>query len=258
MSPDGSVLFVALSGSPMAPPGVDESTLPPADKKADGIGVVSVQDLKLLRVLPAGSDRSRPRFRDGTQLFVANEDTGQLTAVNVEDGRVLATFTVGDEPEGVDLRPDGRVVYVTSEEDSQVAVIDVPSLKLLTTFKVGPRPRSTTFLPEQHPSLRDLRERRIGGVVDAQKHRVLETIQLSGESIRPMVGVASPDGAQVFISTGRGKNVAVLDTATNKPVAFIEVGDARGVSRVSRWQDCSSRQTAPRTTYRSWTSTPVR
>src|SRR5689334_3073500 len=56
LSPDGKTLYVALSGSPMAPPGVDEKTLPPPDKKADGIGVVSVADLKLLNVLPAGSD----------------------------------------------------------------------------------------------------------------------------------------------------------------------------------------------------------
>src|SRR5918994_2055149 len=56
LSPDGSLLYVALSGSPIAPPGVDESTLPPPDKRADGIGVVSVADLKLLRVLPGGSD----------------------------------------------------------------------------------------------------------------------------------------------------------------------------------------------------------
>src|SRR5262245_36993589 len=56
LSPDGTQLFVALSGSPIAPPGVDEDKLPPADKKADGIGVVSVADLKLVRVLPAGSD----------------------------------------------------------------------------------------------------------------------------------------------------------------------------------------------------------
>src|SRR5688572_19616477 len=35
---DGSRVYVALSGSPIAGPGVDESTLPPADKGADGIG----------------------------------------------------------------------------------------------------------------------------------------------------------------------------------------------------------------------------
>src|SRR6188474_3164285 len=54
LSPDGSTLFVALSGSPIAPPGVDESKLPPPDRKADGVGVVSVADQKLLRVISAG------------------------------------------------------------------------------------------------------------------------------------------------------------------------------------------------------------
>jgi YVTN family beta-propeller protein len=56
LSQDGSTLFVALSGSPMAPPGIDESTLPPPDSAADGIGVVSVAEMRLLRVIPGGSD----------------------------------------------------------------------------------------------------------------------------------------------------------------------------------------------------------
>ena len=42
LSPDGSTLYVALSGSPLAPPGVDEKTLPPPDRSADGIGVFDV------------------------------------------------------------------------------------------------------------------------------------------------------------------------------------------------------------------------
>src|SRR5674476_566119 len=39
-SADGKQIFVALTGSPFAPPGVDESTLPPPDKSADGIGAL--------------------------------------------------------------------------------------------------------------------------------------------------------------------------------------------------------------------------
>src|SRR5690242_19425251 len=35
LSRDGTQLFVALSGSPIGGPGVDESTLPPADRSAD-------------------------------------------------------------------------------------------------------------------------------------------------------------------------------------------------------------------------------
>src|SRR5688572_26200101 len=96
LSRDGSVVYVALSGSPIAPPGVDESTLPPADKKADGIGIVNVRDLKLERVIRAGSDPEQLAVSaDGTHLFVANEDVGEASVVAVEDGKVLATFKVG-------------------------------------------------------------------------------------------------------------------------------------------------------------------
>lgn len=40
-SPDRKTIYVALSGSPIAGPGVDEDSLPPADHTADGIGVGS-------------------------------------------------------------------------------------------------------------------------------------------------------------------------------------------------------------------------
>ena len=116
LSRDGSQVFVALSGSPIAPPGVDENTLPPPDKKADGIGIVSVKDLKLERIIRGGSDPEQLAVSsDGSHLFVANEDVGEANVINVEDGKVRSTFNVGGEPEGVELRPDGKVVYVTSE-----------------------------------------------------------------------------------------------------------------------------------------------
>ena len=181
LSRDGSQVFVALSGSPIAPPGVDESTLPPPDKKADGIGIVSVKDLKLERVIRGGSDPEQLAVSsDGTHLFVANEDVGEANVINVEDGKVLATFKVGGEPEGVELRPDGQVVYVTSEEDGQVAVIDAVNQKLLKTFKVGPRPRSTTFLPDSSRAFVTSENGGSVSYVDAQKHVVLKTIPISG------------------------------------------------------------------------------
>src|SRR5689334_16512246 len=55
-SPDGKTVYVALSGSPIGGPGVDESKLPPPDKTADGIGVFDVQQNKLLRLIQSGSD----------------------------------------------------------------------------------------------------------------------------------------------------------------------------------------------------------
>jgi YVTN family beta-propeller protein len=36
--------------------------------------------------------------------------------------------------------------------------------------------------------------------------------------------VAAPDGKSIYVTTGRGQGVVIIDTATNKPVASIEVG----------------------------------
>ena len=226
VSPDHSTLYVALSGSPIAPPGVDEESLPPADKKADGIGVFDIKSGKLLRVMPGGSDPEQLAISlDGRWLFVANEDVGQTSVIDSSDGKVIATIPVGGEPEGVDMRPDGKVVYVTSEEDSEVFVIDAVQPKLITKFAVGPRPRSTGFLPDSSRAYVGSENGSSVAVVDAMAHKVIQTIPLEGQMVRPMGVIASGDGRYVFVSTGRGKSVVTIDTATNKPIGVVEVGE---------------------------------
>jgi YVTN family beta-propeller protein len=227
VSPDNTTLYVALSGSAIAPPGVDESTLPPPDRKADGIGVVDVKSGKLLRIIPGGSDPEQLAVsRDGRWLFVANEDVAQTSVIDASDGRVIATVPVGAEPEGVDLRPDGQVVYVTSEADNEVSVIDAVSPKLITTIAVGPRPRSTGFLPDSSRAYVSGENNSTVTVIDARTHKVMSTIKLEGgQLVRPMGVVPSPDGKLIFVSTGRGKSLVSIDSATNKPVGSVEVGE---------------------------------
>jgi len=225
VSPDRTTLYVALSGSPFAPPGVDEKGLPPPDRSADGIGVVDVRSLKLLRVIPAGTDPEQLAVsRDGSRLFVANEDAATASAVDVVAGRVVATVGVGGEPEGVELSPDESVVYVTSEEDGEVFVIDAAKAVVLHKIGVDPRPRSTVFLPDGSRAYVTCENGGSVVVVDARKHERLRTIKLTGESVRPMGAVVSPDGRRLYVTTGRGRNVVTIDTATSEPIASIEVG----------------------------------
>lgn len=83
-SPDGKTIYAALSGSPMAPPGVDESKLPPADKSADGIGVFDVATRALARVIPSGSDPEEfDLSKDGKLIYVSNEDVGKASIIDV-------------------------------------------------------------------------------------------------------------------------------------------------------------------------------
>ncbi|MGH9658718.1 MAG: beta-propeller fold lactonase family protein, partial [Bryobacteraceae bacterium] len=144
----GNLLYVTLSGSPFAPPGVDESTLPPPDKSADGIGVVDLRQNKMVNRIHAGSDPEQFALsRDGKTLYASNEDASGLSIVDLATGKLAATLPVGEEPEGVTLSPDGRFVYVTAENDGTVSVVDTAAAKVVKTIKVGRRPRSVAFLP---------------------------------------------------------------------------------------------------------------
>src|SRR5262249_53744081 len=132
-------LFAAVSGSPFAGPEAPRGSLPPPDRRADGIAVVDLAQNKLLRILPAGDDPEQFALtRDGERLYVSNEDTAQASIVDVSSGRVVRSLAVGGEPEGVALRPDGKIVYVTSEDEGRVFVIDTAAQTVLKSFEVGP------------------------------------------------------------------------------------------------------------------------
>src|SRR5439155_16426808 len=149
VSPDRQSLYVALSGSPIGGPGVERSSLPPADRSADGIGEVDVATNRVKRIIHAGVDPEQLDVSaDGMRMYVANEDAAQMSVVDLKSGTIVATVKIGDEPEGVTIRPDGKVVYVTSEGDGAVFAADTATNRLLRRIPVGHRPRAIGFLPD--------------------------------------------------------------------------------------------------------------
>ena len=124
-SPDGKTIYVALSGSPFAPPGVDESKLPPPDKNADGIGVFDLAQNKLVKIVKSGSDPENFDIsHDGKTLYVSNEDASGVSFLDIASGTITNTIKTGQEPEGVTLTPDGKLIYSTAEVEGTVSVID--------------------------------------------------------------------------------------------------------------------------------------
>lgn len=226
-SPDRQTIYVALSGSPIAPPGVDESTLPPPDKKADAIGVFDVRQNKLLTLIHAGSDPEEfDLSKDGTLLYCSNEDVGQTSIVEIATGKVIATIPVGPEPEGVTTSPDGKTVFVTSEQGGTIAVIDTATRKTIKTIPVGNRPRDVAFFPDGATAYVTRENDGVISIVDAIKHQPIQTIELGPQGeIKPMSVLLSRDAKTAYVSSGRGKRVFVIDTATNMVTASIEVGD---------------------------------
>ncbi|MPZ19934.1 MAG: beta-propeller fold lactonase family protein [Luteitalea sp.] len=225
-SPDRQTIYVALSGSPISPPGVDESTLPPPDRSADGIGRFNLQANELEKVLESGSDPEEFDLSpDGRLLYISNEDKAEASILDTASGKIIKALPVGEEPEGVTTSPDGSVVYVTSEGDHGVAVIDTAKAEVIANVPVGLRPRDSAFLPDGSKAYVTLENEAGVAVVDPRSHKKIKTIKLGAPTLRPMAIALSPDAAEAYVSTGRGGQVVVFDTASDEVTASFEVGE---------------------------------
>jgi YVTN family beta-propeller protein len=227
LSRDGRRIYVALSGSPIGGPNVRDEDLPPADKKADGIGVVDVVTGKFVGKIVSGSDPELFSLSDdGRYMYVANEDVGEASVVDVAAGKIVKTLKVGYEPEGVATSPDGRWVYVTGESSNTVHVVDTRTNEIAAVIQTPGRPRAAAFLPDSSKAYVTCETGNSVAVVDVAAAKVVKEIKPPGENVRPMGVVVSPDARRVYVTTGRGKSVVVIDTAEDEVEAVIpDVGD---------------------------------
>jgi len=224
-SKDGRFIYVALSGSPMGGPNVDESKLPPPDRRADGIGQFDALRHRLVKVLEGGTDPEQVAVgANGRFLYVANEDAARVSVLGAATGKVTQTVSVGGEPEGVTLHPSGRFVYVTSENEGTVHVIDTTSHREVTRVKVGPRPRSIGFLPDGSRAYVSLETDASVAVMDAMKHTLLQTIRFDDATVRPMGVAVHPTGREVYVTSGWYGHVFAIDPVRNAIAGSVAVG----------------------------------
>ena len=222
-SPDGKLLYVAVSGSPIAGPGVDESKLPPPDRAADGLVVIDLATRQVLRTLRGISDPEQIAISaDGERLYVASEDTGELVIIG-SNGAKLGTLAVGSEPEGVSVSPDGHTILATSEGEHSLAIVRGTPLAVVGHVEVGERPRNALFLAPDRVVVPGEFDASLS-VVDLKSQKRLRTINLRKED-RPM-GVARLNASTMLLSTGRGGRLVRVDVDTpGSPVTgFAVVG----------------------------------
>ena len=224
LSPDGRVLYVALSGSPVAPPGTDESKLPPPDPSADGIGMFDLASRKLVGVVRGIANPEQLVVSRTGLIYAGSEAVGAVVILDPQARKVVGSIPVGDEPEGVALSPDERFLYVTVEGENKVAVIDVATRRVIAKVPVGQRPRSIAFSPDGTRAYVTDELQHAVTEMDGRAHQVLSTITLPGKGDKPMGVVVSPDGSRVYVTTGRGGTLAPIAAATGAPAPPLAVG----------------------------------
>jgi YVTN family beta-propeller protein len=238
-SPDGKSVYVALSGTPIgAPPQLDPQGNPilkrhkddddddaaPADKSADGIGVVDIARSQLTGKILAGSDPEEFALsKDGSRLYVSNEDVKTASVINIATGKLEHIIPVGQEPEGAATAPDGKRFYITCEAGGDIYAIETAHYTVAGHFKVAVRPRSMAFLPAGTLAFIPSESTGQLNVIDTNELKILKVIDLPGGS-RPMSVKVSVDGTRIYVSDGRAGTVSVLDAHSYALIGSIKVG----------------------------------
>jgi PQQ-dependent catabolism-associated beta-propeller protein len=216
VSPDGKRLYVAVSWWR------DGNRPRTADRER--IAAIDAKTLKPIRDYTAGSDPECVAVSpDGQRLYLSNEDAGTAAIVDVASGKQRATLVVGTEPEGVTASPDGKWVYITAETSNVITVIDAKQEKVAANIMVDPRPRVSIFTRD---GARAWVSAEIGGsvsLIDVKRTRVLKRVRLAA-SEKPVGLVLAPDEKRLYVATGRGNGVAVVDTAAMRVTGHVPTG----------------------------------
>lgn len=88
---------------------------------------------------------------------------------------------------------------------------------------VGARPRNAVFSPDGRRAYVTAENGGTITVVNARKHSVVGTINLSGGQLKPMGIAISRNGRRLYVSNGRGNSVSVINTTNNRIIASIPV-----------------------------------
>jgi YVTN family beta-propeller protein len=235
-SPDGKIIYVALSGTPIEPPPELDTNGNPilkknsddnetkTDKSADGIGLVDVAQKTFLRKIPAGSDPEQFCLSpDGSRIYIANEDVSAATVLNAADGKVLSIIPVTREPEGVGVSPDGKFFYIGCETAGDVFGIDTATFKIIAHLQVHPRPRGVAFSPDGSRAFVTSESSGELNIIDTAQQKIAKVVALPKGS-RPQCIRVSADGKKIYASTGRGGTICVVDPATLEVLNTIKVG----------------------------------
>jgi YVTN family beta-propeller protein len=191
---------------------------------------------------------------DGTHAYVTNQLDASVSVIDTDSNTVMATILVGGFPEGVAITPDGAdrygrddrhqsLAYVTNQLDNTVSVIDTASNTVVATIPGSYGPEGIAITPDGSRAYVGNGEVNTVSVIDTANNTVAATIPVRTGPIgvaitRDETDRYERDGHRhqtlAYVTNFVDNTVSVIDTASNKVVATIPVGEFPGAVAFAR------------------------
>ena len=158
----------------------------------------------------------------GKIAFVANENSGTVSVINLDTLDVSKNITVGSMPHNIAFHPNGLKAFVTLQGEDKIVIIDVSSLEKIDSIEVGNLPHNIDITPDG----KMLFVTNIGSndvaVVDLTEKEIIKRIPVS----KGHHGIDIPPTGNLIFVSGIGDNkVSVIDSTSLEVIKQIVVGD---------------------------------
>jgi len=114
---------------------------------------------------------------DGRYAFISNSTSANVSAINLQTGKVKLIPT-GARPEGSVMSKDGKRVYVCNRDAAHISVIDTATLAVVQTIKTSPGPVRIAMTPDQRHVVYGLLDERGVEWADTQTGKIAGRVDL--------------------------------------------------------------------------------
>lgn len=177
-----------------------------------------------LTSIPTGQQRSHMVALLGEEkAFIANIESGTISAMDLRTNRKIDDIAVGGRPEGIAVAA-GKL-FVGDLGAPRVTVLDAATHERITTLAVDGNAIRIIASPDGRIVGTSHVDKGSVTLIDAASHAVLRSFAVSGEAEAGQVTLIwSRDGQRLYAAETARNQVAEVDVATGKVIRRIAVG----------------------------------
>ncbi|NEX61164.1 YVTN family beta-propeller repeat protein [Noviherbaspirillum galbum] len=180
------------------------------------------RDLKLAKRLPLAKLPSHMAFTsDSKTVFITQQGSDQISAIDLETQQVKWTMPVGKLPAGIAITPDDKYLLVGIMGSDYVEVIDWRTQKTVKKIKAGEGTHNFRAMGDKRHLFVSNRISNTINIIDQQTLENVGTINVPGG---PDCMELTDDGKTLWATLRWIKKVAVIDVASKKVIKMIPVG----------------------------------
>jgi len=156
--------------------------------------------------------------------FAANEDTNNVSVVDLVKRQVIRVFDVGPRPHHTTLSPDHRFVYVVNGGDGSVSIIPAKidmkkRAEAVSTVSISGDLIGIVFSKKGKTAYVVNREKNQIDFIDTASRRWRKSVPVGKH---PEVAALSPDGRFLYVANTTEGSVSIIDTQLEKVTKTLE------------------------------------